>query len=50
MLFNTLYIVLAECETILKTMAEDVAPLLHGLAEGTWTAKQLHTGVSRENL
>jgi len=31
-------------------MAEDVAPLLHGLAEVTWTAKQLHAAVSGENL
>ncbi|KAL9297555.1 hypothetical protein ACSQ67_023451 [Phaseolus vulgaris] len=41
---------ISECKTLMKTMAEDVAPLLHGLAEVTWTAKQLHAAVSGENL
>jgi len=31
-------------------MAEDIAPLLHGLVDVAWTAKQLHAIVSRENL
>ncbi|XP_029128102.1 putative E3 ubiquitin-protein ligase LIN-1 isoform X2 [Cajanus cajan] len=41
---------ISECRTLLKTMADDIAPLLHGLVEVTWTAKQLHAIVSRENL
>ncbi|XP_027349005.1 putative E3 ubiquitin-protein ligase LIN [Abrus precatorius] len=41
---------IAECRTLLKTMAEDISPLLHGLVDVTWTAKQLHEIVSRENL
>ncbi|WVZ07268.1 hypothetical protein V8G54_020614 [Vigna mungo] len=41
---------ISECKTLLKTMAEDVAPLFHGLAEALCTAKQLHATVSRENL
>ncbi|CAJ1845914.1 unnamed protein product [Sphenostylis stenocarpa] len=41
---------ISECKTLLKTMAEDIAPLLHGLVDVTWTAKQLHAIVSRENL
>ncbi|KAK7304282.1 hypothetical protein VNO77_45150 [Canavalia gladiata] len=41
---------ISECRTLLKTMAEDIAPLLHGLVDVTWTAKQLHAIVSRENL
>ena len=39
-----------ECRTLLKTMAEDIAPLLHRLADVTCTAKQLHAIVSGENL
>ncbi|KAL2329448.1 hypothetical protein Fmac_017029 [Flemingia macrophylla] len=31
-------------------ISDDIAPLLHGLIEATWTAKQLHAIVSRENL
>jgi len=31
-------------------MAEDIGPLLHELDDVTWTAKQLHAIVSRENL
>ncbi|KAL2329446.1 hypothetical protein Fmac_017027 [Flemingia macrophylla] len=37
-------------ESDTQTMADDIAPLLHGLIEVTWTAKQLHAIVSRENL
>ncbi|RZC00454.1 putative E3 ubiquitin-protein ligase LIN-1 [Glycine soja] len=31
-------------------ISEDIAPLLHGLVDVAWTAKQLHAIVSRENL
>ncbi|XP_061367649.1 putative E3 ubiquitin-protein ligase LIN-1 isoform X2 [Gastrolobium bilobum] len=41
---------ISECRTLLKTMAEDIAPLLHGLIDVTWPAKQLHAIVSGENL
>ncbi|KAJ1383230.1 Zinc finger, RING/FYVE/PHD-type [Sesbania bispinosa] len=41
---------ISECRTVLKTMAEDIAPLLYELVDVTWTAKQLHAIVSRENL
>ncbi|KAH1156792.1 hypothetical protein GYH30_051543 [Glycine max] len=41
---------ISECKTLLKTMAEDIGPLLHELDDVTWTAKQLHAIVSRENL
>ncbi|MED6124883.1 hypothetical protein PIB30_063139 [Stylosanthes scabra] len=41
---------ISECRTLLKTMAEDIAPLLHRLVDVTWTAKQLHAIVSGENL
>ncbi|KAK7295857.1 hypothetical protein RJT34_18769 [Clitoria ternatea] len=29
---------ISECRTLLKTMAEDIGPLLHGLVDVTWTA------------
>ncbi|KAL1361369.1 putative E3 ubiquitin-protein ligase LIN isoform X2 [Arachis ipaensis] len=41
---------ISECRTLLKTMAEDIAPLLHRLVDVTWTAKQLHAIVSGGNL
>jgi hypothetical protein len=40
----------AECRTLLKIMAEDIAPLLHGLVDVIWTAKKLHAILCRENI
>lgn len=31
-----------ECRTLLKIMAQDMAPVLHGLVDVIWTAKKLH--------
>ncbi|MCH86634.1 E3 ubiquitin-protein ligase LIN-like, partial [Trifolium medium] len=41
---------ISECRTLLKIMAEDIAPLLHGLVDVLWTAKKLHAILCRENL
>ncbi|XP_073221934.1 putative E3 ubiquitin-protein ligase LIN isoform X5 [Cicer arietinum] len=41
---------ISEYRTLLKIMAEDIAPLLHGLVDVIWTAKKLHAIVCRENL
>ncbi|KAK7272831.1 hypothetical protein RIF29_13871 [Crotalaria pallida] len=41
---------ISECRTLLKTMAKDICPLLHALADVTWTAKQLQSIMSLENV
>ncbi|WJX75066.1 hypothetical protein P8452_58636 [Trifolium repens] len=41
---------ISECRTLLKIMAEDIAPLLHGLVDVIWTAKKLHAILCRENI
>ncbi|CAK8540522.1 unnamed protein product [Lathyrus sativus] len=33
---------ISECRTLLKIMAQDIAPILHGLVDVIWTAKKLH--------
>ncbi|CAI8591662.1 unnamed protein product [Vicia faba] len=33
---------ISECRTLLKIMAQDIAPILHGLVDVIWTAKKMH--------